>query len=200
MGDFPPEITERQVGSPEQNGQVGEWPPRWTSIVIVDYDPVWPQRYATGSAGIRAALGDRLLSIEHVGSTSVPGLAAKPIVDIDVILAGTEDESAYVPALEATGYRLILREPWWQGHRMLVDPDEDFHVHVWPRDAAEPTRHRLFRDWLRAHPDDRELYATTKRRLAAEAGDDYTMSKSDVIDQIFARIFAATSPPSPDTA
>jgi GrpB-like predicted nucleotidyltransferase (UPF0157 family) len=123
-----------------------------------------------------------------------PGLAAKPIIDIDLLIADAADESRYVPALEGAGYFLILREPWWYGHRMLVDAAEDVHLHVWPPNALEPIRHRLFRDWLRSHPEDRDLYATTKRRLAREAADDYTMAKSDVIDAIFGRIFAAAPP------
>lgn len=194
MSGYPLEVTQRFVGTPEQDrsGLVGERPRRWSSIVIVDYDPAWAQRFAAARADIEAALGDRIVGIEHVGSTSVPGLAAKPIIDIDLLLDDTADESRYVPALTDAGYRLILREPWWFGHRMLLGGDEDINLHVWPRDAAEPIRHRLFREWLRAHPDDRDLYAETKRRLAGEAGD-YNMAKCEVIDQIYERIFAATT-------
>ncbi|GAA0565797.1 hypothetical protein GCM10010172_56780 [Paractinoplanes ferrugineus] len=196
MAAHPKELRERQVGTPEQqaSGLVGERPQRWTgSVAIVDYDPSWPARYASIAALIERTLGDRIISIEHVGSTSVPGLSAKSVIDIDVVLEDTADESLFVPALEAAGYRLLLREPWWQGHRLLIPATEDVHLHVWPASAVEPTRHRLFRDWLRAHPDDRDLYASTKRRLAVETAatpDDYTMAKNDVIDQIFARLFA----------
>ena len=160
MGHYPREVRERFLGTPEQNasGLVGERPRRWSTIVVVEPDPGWPQRYAAARAGIVGALGERVVSIEHVGSTSVPGLAAKPIVDIDLVLQDTADEASYVPALEPLGYRLVLREPWWHGHRMLVGGDEDINLHVWPRGAPEPVRHRLFRDWLRAHPEDRELY------------------------------------------
>lgn len=128
----------------------------------------------------------------------MPGLAAKPIIDIDLLVEDTTDESRYVPALETLGYRLVLREPWWHGHRMLVSTAEDVNLHVWPQDAPEPVRHRLFRDWLRSHPEDRELYATTKRRLARNTADrpgDYNLAKNDVIDAIYARIFA--TPPEP---
>jgi GrpB-like predicted nucleotidyltransferase (UPF0157 family) len=193
LASYPKELRERQVGTPEQqaSGLVGELPARWTgSVVIDDYDPSWPARYETLAGGIRAALGDRIMTIEHVGSTSVPGLPAKPTIDIDVVLEDTADESLYVPALEAAGYRLLLREPWWQGHRMLIPATEDVHLHVWPSTAVEPTRHRLFRDWLRTHDDDRDLYASTKRHLAVTNPGDYTMAKSDVIDQIFGRVFA----------
>ncbi|WP_250029654.1 GrpB family protein [Paractinoplanes maris] len=198
MTEYPPEITQRLLGTPEQNasGLVGEWPRRWSSIVIEDYDPGWVERYADARAAIVAALGERVVGLEHVGSTSVPGLAAKPVIDIDLLLADSAEESVYVPPLAPLGYRLLLREPWWYGHRMLIGGDDDIHLHVWPRDAPEPIRHRLLRDWLRTHPEDRDLYADTKRRLAREQSSDYTMAKSDVIDQIFARIFAQpnTSP------
>ncbi|GAB1641147.1 GrpB family protein [Krasilnikovia sp. MM14-A1259] len=172
---------------------VREPPNGWRTIVIENYNPAWAERYDTIAAALRGALGDSILELEHVGSTSVPGLAAKAIVDVDLVIADTESETRYVPALEKLGYVLVLREPWWHGHRMLVDTEEDVHVHVWPQGAPEVTRHRLFRDWLRTHPDDRELYASTKRRLARDAADgDYTMAKSEVIDAIFTRIFAAS--------
>ncbi|MGK5682683.1 GrpB family protein [Actinoplanes sp. URMC 104] len=192
MSGYPREVVERFLGTPEQNasGLVGERPKRWAHIVIAEHDSAWAGRYEAARAAIEGALGDAVLGIEHVGSTSVPGLAAKPIVDIDLLVGDTADESRFVPALEAIGYRLVLREPWWHGHRMLVGGDEDINLHVWPRGAPEPVRHRLFRDWLRAHPEDRELYEAEKRRLAAEAGD-YNLAKCDVIDQIFARIFSA---------
>jgi GrpB-like predicted nucleotidyltransferase (UPF0157 family) len=196
MTEYPREVRERFNGSPEQfaAGLVGEWPRRRTAIVIEEYDPAWPRRFEEFRAGIAGALGEQMLGIEHVGSTSVPGLPAKPIIDIDVLVEDTDDESRYLPALEALGYRLILREPWWYGHRMLVDDIEDLHLHVWPRDAPEPIRHRLFRDWLRTHQDDRDLYARTKRRLSRETAErpaDYNLAKNEVIDDIFDRIFRA---------
>ena len=88
----------------------------------------------------------------------------------------------------------MLREPWWYGHRMLVSPEADVNLHVWPRDAPEPIRHRLFRDWLRSHPDDRDRYAAAKRSVARATADqpgDYSLAKNEVIDDIYARIFAA---------
>ncbi|MFC7531548.1 GrpB family protein [Actinoplanes sp. GCM10030250] len=196
MAKYPQEITERFHGSPEQMAiaLVGEPPTRWETIVLEEYDPAWAQRFDTASGAIRDVLGDLVIDVGHVGSTSVPGLAAKPIIDIDLLLADSEDESSYVPALATLGYRLILREPWWYGHRMLVDAAEDVHLHVWPRGAPEPIRHQLFRDWLRSHPEDLELYASVKRRLATETAHDpgsYSLAKNDVIDDIYARIFAA---------
>jgi GrpB-like predicted nucleotidyltransferase (UPF0157 family) len=152
------------------------------------------RRFAAAGWLLKEVLGSLVINVEHVGSTSVPGLAAKPIIDIDLILDETTDESRYIPALEKSGYRLVLREPWWHGHRMLISAAEDVNLHVWPQVAPEPLRHTLFRDWLRRHPDDRELYATTKRRLARDTGQhsrDYSLAKNDVIDDIYARIFAA---------
>jgi GrpB-like predicted nucleotidyltransferase (UPF0157 family) len=194
---YPPEITQRFHGTPEQMAAalVGEPPAKWQSIVIEDYDPAWAAQFAAARARLSPALGDQIISIEHVGSTSVPGLAAKPIIDIDLSIVDTAAESRYLPALERLGYRLVLREPWWHGHRMLVSAAEDVHLHVWPRDAPEPIRHRLFRDWLCSHPEDLELYATTKRRLARDTEqqpEDYSLAKNEVIDAIYARIF---SPP-----
>ncbi len=196
MTHYPPEITQRFHGTPEQMAAalVGEPPAKWQSIVIEDYDPAWVRQFAAASARLSQALGDQVISIEHVGSTSVPGLAAKPIIDIDLSIEDTAAESRYLPALERLGYRLVLREPWWHGHRMLVSAAEDVHLHVWPRDAPEPIRHRLFRDWLCLHPEDLELYATTKRRLArdtAQQPGDYSLAKNEVIDAIYARIFSS---------
>lgn len=195
LADYPPEVMQRFHGTPEQmaTAMVGEPPESWQSIVIEDYDPAWAHRFAAASFLLNEVLGGLILHIEHVGSTSVPGLAAKPIIDIDLLIEDTTDESRYLPALERLGYRLVLREPWWHGHRMLVGPAEDINLHVWPQVAPEPLRHTLFRDWLRTHPDDRELYATTKRRLArdtAQQPSDYNLAKNDVIDAIYTRIFA----------
>ena len=195
MAEYPPEVMQRFHGTPEQMGAalVGEPPTKWESIVIEDYDPAWVDRFAAARSLLSEVLGGLIVNVEHVGSTSVPGLAAKPIIDIDLVIEETADEGRYVTPLERLGYRLVLREPWWYGHRMLVSPEEDVNLHVWPRGAPEPVRHRLFRDWLRSHPEDRDLYATAKRRLARDTADqpgDYSLAKNDVIDDIYARIFA----------
>ncbi|MEV1286336.1 GrpB family protein [Micromonospora sp. NPDC049679] len=197
LAEYPREVRQRFQGTPEQMvaGLVGEPPRNWQAIVIQDYDPAWVGRFAAASSVLKEVLGGLVINVEHVGSTSVPGLAAKPIIDIDLLVGDTTEEPRYIPALEAVGYRLVLREPWWHGHRMLVSPTGDVNLHVWPQDAPEPVRHRLFRDWLRSHPEDRELYATTKRHLARDTAHqpgDYNLAKNDVIDDIYARIFAAT--------
>ncbi|MBQ1014378.1 GrpB family protein [Micromonospora sp. M51] len=196
MAEYPQDVVQRFHATPEQvdAGLVGEPPRTWASIVIEEYDPAWAQRFAAVRTSIVEALGDVALGVEHVGSTAVPGLAAKPIIDVDLTVEDTATEPAYLPALERLGYRLVLREPWWHGHRMLVGPAEDVNLHVWPQGAPEPVRHRLFRDWLRSHPDDRKRYAETKRRLARDTAHrprDYSLAKNDVIDEIYARVFAA---------
>jgi GrpB-like predicted nucleotidyltransferase (UPF0157 family) len=196
MAEVPRDVRERFEGSAEQDAValVGESPAFFDSVLIEDYDPAWADHFATASSGLEDRLGDLVVSVDHVGSTSVPGLAAKPIVDVDLRLADTEDERLYLPQLEALGYRLVLREPWWHGHRMLVSAEEGVNLHVWPKSAPEPVRHRLFRDWLRTHADDRQLYEQTKRRLAqqtAHAPREYSLAKNTVIDEIYERIFAA---------
>jgi GrpB-like predicted nucleotidyltransferase (UPF0157 family) len=141
-----------------------------------------------------------VVSIEHIGSTSVPGLAAKPVIDIDLVVADSADESSYVPQLETAGYRLIIREPNWHEHRCLKGPDTNVNLHGFSPGSPELTRHLVFRDWLRAHPEDRDLYERTKRSLAAKAELDdvraYTDAKDAVIDAIYARA-AAHRPLSP---
>lgn len=195
MARYPKELTERFHGTPEQHaaGLVGEAPRRWSAVVVDDYDSRWPLWYETTRARLTEALGDLVLDIEHVGSTAVPGLPAKPVIDIDLTVPDSADEAGYLPALDRIGFRLVLREPWWHGHRMLVSAADDVHLHVWPPGAPEPVRHRLFRDWLRTHPEDLRRYADAKRRLArdtAQRPGDYSLAKNDVIDGIFAKIFA----------
>jgi GrpB-like predicted nucleotidyltransferase (UPF0157 family) len=156
---------------------------------IVDYDEGWPEAFARHRLRIATALGPAARAIEHIGSTSVPGLAAKPIIDILVAVDDPEDD-ACVGAMEASGYQLRVREP---GHRMYRTPARDVHVHFWKADSAEVHRHLRFRDWLRVHPDDRQLYEQTKRTLAAQPWPDmnyYADAKGPVIAEITARASA----------
>lgn len=194
QSEYPRELTSRQVGDEDQ--QDLRWvdgpPPDFDPIVIVEPDPEWPAEYERERVKIANALAGLIVRIEHVGSTSVPGLPAKPIIDIDVQVPDSADESAYVAPLSAIGYRHVLREPWWNGHRMLVRADGGVNLHVFQAGTPEPLRHLLFRDWLRSHPDDRELYAAAKRRLAVATADDpdsYNLDKNAVIDDIYSRIF-----------
>jgi GrpB-like predicted nucleotidyltransferase (UPF0157 family) len=137
-------------------------------IEIVDYDAEWPDWFTAEAARIRAVLGERVLLLEHVGSTAVPGLPAKPLIDVAMELADTTDEQAYVPELEAAGYVLRVREPDWFEHRLFKGPERDINLHVFPAGCVEVRRMILFRDWLRASPNDRALYARAKRQLAAQ--------------------------------
>jgi GrpB-like predicted nucleotidyltransferase (UPF0157 family) len=159
-------------------------------VRLVDYDSAWPELYEHEAARIRQALGDRALLVEHVGSTSVPGLTAKPIVDIVLAVADSADEAAYVPALEAAGYRLRIREPGWHEHRLLKGPDTDVNLHVFTTGSSEVERMVLFRDWLRSAEDDRKRYASAKRSLAQRRWQhvqQYADAKTPVVEDIIAR-------------
>src|SRR5512140_436617 len=106
-------------------------------VVLVDHQPAWPELYAREAQRIRAALGDRALVLEHVGSTSVPGLCAKPKIDIALAVVASSGEAAYVPALEDVGYRLRIRESRWHEHRLLRGPDTEVNVHVFSAGCLE---------------------------------------------------------------
>lgn len=179
--EFERRLAEVTVGEPERLAQ---------RLHLADYDPAWPESYERAAAQIKRALGPQLCRIEHVGSTSVPGLAAKPIVDIALEVADSADEAAYVPALEAIGYVLRIREPEWFEHRLLRPPDRSAHLHVFPAGCAETRRMVQFRDHLRADEADRTLYEQTKRELAARDWaymQQYADAKSQVVSEIMAR-------------
>jgi GrpB-like predicted nucleotidyltransferase (UPF0157 family) len=168
-----------------------------TDVRVVAADPTWPARFARLAAAIAEALGERAIAIDHVGSTSVPDLPAKPVIDIDLTVADSADESAYVPALRRCGFTLVVREPWWNEHRLLRRSDPSCNLHVFSTGSPELERHRIFRDWLRVNPDDRSRYAHIKL-LAAEqtraAGGhtmDYNAAKESVIREIYDRAFRA---------
>ena len=159
-------------------------------IVIVDYDPLWPEKFKKHAAMLSRALGSKALSIEHVGSTSVPGLAAKPIIDIVVQVENSGNEPAYLPALLTAGYVLRVREPDWHQHRMLRTSEADAHVHIFSFGCIEVTRQLAFRDRLRRNAEDRLLYQSRKRRLAEQDWPDmdaYARAKTEVVEQITAR-------------
>ena len=171
-------------------------------ITLADYDPGWPALYEHEAARIRAALGDRVMLLEHAGSTSVPGLAAKPVIDIVLGVADPADEAAYVPDLETAGYALRIREPDWFEHRMFKDTDPSVQVHVFARDSTEIVRMLAFRDRLRTHDDERQLYEKAKRELGARHWtfvQDYADAKGEVVEGIIARALAEpeadTDPP-----
>ena len=162
-------------------------------VRIVAADPGWPAQFAALAVVIAEGLGDRALEIEHVGSTAVPGLPAKPVIDIDLTVADSAREQDYVPDLERRGFELVIREPWWGEHRCLRGADPTCNLHVWSPGAAELERHLIFRDWLRAHPEDRARYAEEKRAAAADtraAGGhsmDYNLRKQAVLREIYGR-------------
>ncbi|MET3176748.1 UNVERIFIED_ORG: GrpB-like predicted nucleotidyltransferase (UPF0157 family) [Arthrobacter sp. UYCu721] len=166
-------------------------------VEIVDSQEVWPVLFHLLADRIRGALGWRALEIEHVGSTAVQGLPAKAIIDVDLIIADPNDEPSYVPALENVGFELRVREPWWFGHRVLRHVAPACHLHVFGYDSPEVVKHRIFRDWLRANPRDRDLYADTKREAAAQAQNagehsmQYNVRKEKVIKEIYHRAFVA---------
>ncbi|MCB5282023.1 GrpB family protein [Arthrobacter sp. AL08] len=156
------------------------------AIVIVDYDPSWPERFEALAQTIRDAAGEKAVSVEHIGSTAVPGLSAKPIIDVLLTVMDVEDESGYIPALEDAGFVLRVRE---EGHRMLRTPAKDVHVHVFNPEDEAVSKYRDLRDWLRVDETDRTLYAYTKKLLARQRWsdmNDYADAKTDVISQILA--------------
>jgi GrpB-like predicted nucleotidyltransferase (UPF0157 family) len=166
------------------------------SIEIVAPDPTWPAVFLQLKTRIIEALGDKALEVEHVGSTSVPGLPAKDVIDIDLVVSNITDEDTYVPQLEVLGFHFLIRERQWHQHRFFASSEPRFcNLHVWGRDCPEVERHRLFRDWLVAHSDDRLLYCEIKNvaaRQTREGGgnlQDYNERKQDVIRQILRKIF-----------
>ena len=176
------EVAQARVGGPSR------------PVEVVPYDETWPAQYELVAARVRTALGDRVLSLEHIGSTSVPGLAAKPIIDVNLIVADSGDEPAYVPDLEAAGFTLRVREPDWEQHRVLGIEVPKTNLHVFSPGSREPARTRAFRDWLREDPEDRAAYGALKSELAtrefAEVMD-YNNHKAALVYDIYERIFAA---------
>lgn len=183
------ELEKRVIGGPR---------PLTGPIELHDYNQRWPDMYSEHAARIRATLGERAVRVEHAGSTSVPGLIAKPIIDIVLEVPDSADERAYAGDLEAAGYALKIREPDWFEHRFFSTPDRSVHVHVFSGGCPETERMARFRDWLRANAADRELYARAKRELAARDWkymQQYADAKTEVVGEIMARALAA--PPRP---
>lgn len=159
-------------------------------IVLADYDASWPEMFFVEASHIRRALGERALQIEHVGSTSVPGLCAKPVIDVVLVVADSSDESAYAGDLEAAGYVLRIREPDWHEHRVFKGPRTNINLHVFSEGCTEITRMVAFRNRLREHPDERMRYANAKQELAArdwEYVQQYADAKTAVIEEILTR-------------
>jgi GrpB-like predicted nucleotidyltransferase (UPF0157 family) len=175
------EWEKRQIGGPQ---------PLTAPIALRDYDPRWPDLYAEHAARVRAVLGERAVRVEHAGSTSVPGLAAKPIIDVVLEVPDSADEAEYVEQLEDAGYVLRFREPEWFEHRFFRTGDGTIQIHVFSAGCPETDRMVAFRDWLRANAADRELYERTKRELAARDWkymQQYADAKTAVVAEIMAR-------------
>ena len=166
-------------------------------IHLAPADPAWARQYAEVESRITAALGPTAVVVEHVGSTSVPGLDAKPFLDVLLLVPDPADEAAYVPRLEEAGFLLHVREPGWHQHRFLRAHDPEVQVHVFAVGSEEAGRMLAFRDHLRADEADRALYLETKRALATRTWarvQDYADAKSDVVEAILSRATGTTAP------
>lgn len=164
--------------------------PEKRSIKIVDHDPRWAQKFREHEETIRRTVGKGALRIEHIGSTSVPGLGAKPIVDILLVVNNSTEEASYLPALEAAGYALRVREPEFQEHRMFRTPERDVHIHVFSEGAKEIARYLDFREHLRRDEVDRQRYQELKRELAKldwESVAAYAAAKGGLIEELIAK-------------
>jgi GrpB-like predicted nucleotidyltransferase (UPF0157 family) len=186
------EITRYAEADPTENPWIAGAPPV-EELTIVPADATWPAVFAELARSLRDALGAAALDIAHVGSTAVSGLAAKPVIDIDLTVVDPANEDAYVPLVESLGYRLTVREPSWYEHRCFRLADPRVNLHVFGPDSAELVRHRMFRDWLRANPADRDLYEAAKRAAIIGGGPvtAYNARKQTVIRDIYRRLFIA---------
>ena len=193
-GDMPKPEREDYSDEDIASAFVGEAPRLSGKVTLAEYDPEWPKLFEREAERIRGILGDQVVILEHVGSTSVPGLPAKPIIDIMLIVPDSDDEDAYAAPLAAAGYRLTIREPDWERHRMFKGPDTNINLHVYSPDNGQTERYRLFRDRLRAHPEEFQLYLAKKRELAGRTWkyiQNYADAKTEVIDEIIERARAA---------
>jgi GrpB-like predicted nucleotidyltransferase (UPF0157 family) len=191
-GDWPPPsaITTFADGDPDEDPWVLGAPPA-EAIEIAAYSPEWPALFEASKRSIAEAIGGVALNIEHIGSTAVPNLAAKPVVDIDLIVDDPAREEAYAPALARIGCVLTIRERTWYQHRMLRSDRPRINLHVFGRRCPEHARHILFRDWLRAHPADCARYEYAKREASTDVTNvrDYNRNKEAIIRDIYRKIF-----------
>jgi GrpB-like predicted nucleotidyltransferase (UPF0157 family) len=173
---------------------IGEIEAGNASIRLDEYSPAWPQRFLEIDRELRDALGSEALQIEHVGSTSVPGLSAKPIIDVLLVVSKSSVEESYVPRLEGCGFSLRIREPDWYEHRLLKPTEADANIHVFSTGCREIIRLLTFRDWLRINESDRAMYQNTKKKLAARTWkytQNYADAKTEIIEEILTRALAA---------
>lgn len=186
----PAAIVSFDDGDPEEDPWVNG-PPAPAEIRIEAHSPNWADDFEMCKGLIAGALPDIALRIEHIGSTAVPGLPAKPVIDIDLIVADPTQEARYVPGLAPLGYVLTVRERTWYQHRMLSLHAPRVHLHVFGPGCPEHIRHLLFRDWLRDHPNDRQRYAMAKlaAKVGVTSGRDYNRNKEAVVRDIYRGIF-----------
>jgi len=193
-----PKSTETNQVTPEEYIQevtIGERQPRNSTIYLSSYDPGWPSQFKELAKRVRLALEEKVLMLEHVGSTSIPGLSAKPIIDLVLVVADSRDEPSYLPTLENQGFCLRIREADWHEHRLLKSRDIKANLHVFSKGCPEVDRMLVFRDWLRSNPADRRLYERTKQKLAArtwEYTQHYADAKTEVIEGILKRAGGGT--------
>jgi GrpB-like predicted nucleotidyltransferase (UPF0157 family) len=189
-------LTEREI----RDYTVGDLQPLTGQIQIADYNPVWSEIFRREAESIRRVLGSGALCAEHTGSTAVPGLAAKPVIDIALVVADSAAEETYVAGLESIGYVLRIREPAWFEHRMLKKLEPAINLHVFSLGYPELDRILVFRDWLRNSPADRELYARTKRNLAKlewKYVQNYADAKCGIIEKTMKRALKVSPNPNP---
>ena len=181
-----------EEGDPNENPWVAGKPKR-EDISLEPHSVAWARVFESQKSMITRVLGETARVIEHVGSTAVPGLLAKPVIDIDLIVKDPNEENTYVPALVGAGYVLTVREPSWYQHRMLRLEEPRVNLHVFGPGCPEHIRHLLFRDWLREHPADRQRYAAAKlgARVGVNTADDYNQHKQAVVREIYQKIFVA---------
>jgi len=183
-----------------QQVTVGALEPHDAPITLAEYDPDWPRSFGREADRLRSVLGEVALRIEHVGSTSVPGLVAKPVLDILLVVPDSADEPGYVPQLEGAGYVLRIREPDWFEHRLFRGPDTPVNLHVFSPGAAEVERMLRFRDRLRGDDGARDRYASAKRELAQRTWrhvQDYADAKTAVVEEILGGAEERTHPEPP---
>ena len=169
---------------------IGEREPLNSTIYLAPHDPVWASKFIVLANRVCDALAEKALLLEHVGSTSVPGLSAKPVIDMVLAVADSADEPSYVPALERQGFVLRVREPDWFKHRLFRCPDIDGNLHVFTLGCDEIHRMLVFRDWLRTHKDERQRYENIKRKLASRPWkhvQNYADAKSEIVREILGR-------------
>jgi GrpB-like predicted nucleotidyltransferase (UPF0157 family) len=160
-------------------------------VIIEDYDPRWPQLFEMLRSRIAPVLDELAISIEHVGSTAVPGLAAKPIIDIDVLLRSSTDLAVVIRKLADLGYehRGDLGVSGREAFRAKAAAVQH-HLYVCPLGSLEYDRHIAFRNYLRTHAADAHAYVLLKRQLASKFGSDregYNEAKSDFVQRILRR-------------